>query len=273
MDFMFIILSISFLLTGLLSGLIAGLLGVGGGIIIIPITYFILRYLNYSNEVIMHISITSSLGIIVFTSISSLRSHIKLKNVDFDIIKKWIFGIILGSVAGAMLASKTNGEVLKIIFIILLLLISINMFLQKNLLTISNIYSKKISFNFFISLIIGFFSVLIGIGGGSFSVPLLSALKKPIHKAVGTSSVVGFFIAISGVVTYTMSSLDVEGLPPYSIGYANLLIVSLVSFTSVFSANIGAKLSSKTKNLTLKKIFAVFLFCTCISLIIENFIF
>ena len=89
MDFLFIILFIAFLLTGIFSGFVAGLLGVGGGIIIVPITYFVLNYLGYSNDVIMHVAVASSLGIIVFTSISSILSHIKLNNVDYYVIKKW----------------------------------------------------------------------------------------------------------------------------------------------------------------------------------------
>ena len=112
-----------------------------------------------------------------------------------------------------------------------------------------------------------------GIGGGSFTVPTLTSFSKPIHKAVGTSAVIGFFIAFPGVLTYGFAGNKIQGLPPHSFGYANLTIIFLVASTSIFTANLGAKLSSRTKTTTLKKIFAVFLFCTCISLIIEHFVF
>ncbi len=273
MDFLFIILLISFLLTGLLSGFIAGLLGVGGGIIIVPISYFVLSYLGYSSDITMHISIASSLGTITFTSMSSIYTHIKLNNVDFNVIKKWVLGIIFGSVFGSYLATMITGDYLILIFISLILLLSINMFFNKNSFVISVNIPKKNSINFLLSGLVGSLSALIGIGGGSFSVPLLSSFSKSIHKAVGTSAFIGFFIAMPGTITYAFLGKNTLGLPPYSIGYVNLIIVFLVSITSIFSANIGAKYSSKTKNLTLKKIFAVFLFCTCISLIIENFIF
>ena len=105
------ILIITFLLTGLFSGLLAGLLGVGGGIIIVPVSYFVLISLGYSSDVVMHVSIASSLAIILFTSVSSIRSHLKFNNVDKEVIKKWFPGIMLGSLLGSILASKINGEI------------------------------------------------------------------------------------------------------------------------------------------------------------------
>lgn len=273
MDFLFINLSLAFLLTGLVSGFIAGLLGVGGGIIIVPITYFILLNLGYSSDIIMHVAIASSLGTIVFTSISSMLSHIYLQNVELHIIKKWAPGIIVGSLLGAFIATLIDGKNLVFVFVFVLFLISVNMFFQNNILIYKKNFPKNNYLNFIISNLIGFFSALIGIGGGSFSVPTMSVFSIPIHKAIGTSAVIGFFIAIPSVFLFTILGNGVENLPPYSFGYANLMIISLVSITSIFTANLGAKFSSKTKKNTLKKIFAVFLLCTCISLIIENVFF
>ena len=273
MDFTFIILSIAFLLTGILTGFIAGLLGVGGGIVIVPVTYFVLLYLGYPSSLVMHIAIASSLGVIVFTSMSSVYSHYKLKNIDYSVIKKWTPGIITGSLMGSYLASKIEGELLFLIFVLLLFLVSINMFFQKKYFFMNDDLPKNNLINLFISSIIGFLSSLMGIGGGSFSVPTLNSFSKPIHKAVGTSAVLGFFIALPGVIIYSITGSRIDGLPPFSLGYANLMIVFLVSLTSVFTANIGAKFSYRTKTSSLKKIFAVFLICTCISLIIENIIY
>ena len=114
--------------------------------------------------------------------------------------------------------------------------------------------------------------VFIGIGGGSFSVPALSMFSKKIHEAVGTSAVFGFFIAFPGVIIFMITGSFNENIPNYSIGYLNYIIVLLVSSTSVFTANIGAKISSKINKITLKRIFATFLLFTCLSLIIEHFI-
>ena len=266
------ILIITFLLTGLLSGFLAGLLGVGGGIIIVPVSYYVLSKLGYSIEVVMHVSIASSLAVIVFTSISSIRSHLNLGNIEYRIIKKWFLGIMIGSLLGSFLASKIDGKILVLIFVTLAFLISINMFFQKKIKTIKNDIPKTFILNFFISSNIGFLSALIGIGGGSFSVPTLSIFSKKIHQAVGTSAVLGFFIAFPASISYIVLGLNAENLPPYSLGYVNLLIVFLVTSTSIFTANIGAIISSKINKDNLKKIFAIFLLFTCISLVIEHFL-
>ena len=262
----------TFLLTGLLSGFLAGLLGVGGGIIIVPVCYYVLIGLGNSIEIAMHVSIASSLAVIVLTSISSIRSHLILDNVESMVVKKWFSGIIAGSLLGSFLASKINGEVLVIIFVSLAFLISVNMFFQKQIKIFRNELPKSFFFNFFISGNIGLLSSLIGIGGGSFSVPTLSFFSKPINRAVGTSSVLGLIIALPATISYMFLGLNIENLPNYSIGYVNPLIVVFVASTSIFSANIGAKISSKINKDLLKKIFAIFLLCTCVSLVIEHFI-
>ncbi len=261
-----------FLSTGLISGFIAGLLGVGGGIIIVPITYFILINLGYSIDFVMHVAVASSLGVICFTSVSSIRAHLKLGNTNIQIVKKWMFGIIIGSIIGSLLASNISGEILVIIFICLALTISLNMGLQQQPILIGKDLPKSKSLNFLISFTIGFLSVLIGIGGGSFSVPTLSMFSKKIHECVGTSAVFGFLIAFPGVIMFMITGSFKENLPDYSIGYVNIIIVFLISITSIFTANIGAKIASKINKITLRKFFAIFLLFTCVSLIIEHFI-
>ena len=261
-----------FLLTGLASGFVAGLLGVGGGIIIVPVTYFILLQLGYGLEVVMHLAVASSLGVICFTSISSIRSHLKLKNTNLNIVKKWAFGIVLGSIFGSLSASFISGENLVIIFVILAFLISMNMFFQqKPIILNTDLPSSKIV-NIIISSLIGFFSSIIGIGGGSFSVPTLTMFSKKIHEAVGTSAVFGFLIAFPGAIIFAITGLGNEGLPLYSIGYVNILIVLIISITSVFTAGYGARVSTNIDKIVLRKIFAIFLLLTCASLIIEHFI-
>jgi len=266
------LLILIFLFTGLISGFLAGLLGVGGGIIIVPITYFVLHKLGYSIDIAMHVAVASSLGIICFTSLSSIRSHIKLGNTNLTIVKKWAPGIIFGSIVGSLFASTISGEILVIIFICLAFLIAINMgFRRKSIIILKDLPASS-SANLFISGIIGFLSVIIGIGGGSFSVPTLTMFSKKIHEAVGTSAVFGFFIAFPGVIVFMITGSFIKNLPDYSIGYLNIIIVFLVSITSIFTANLGAKISSKIEKNTLKGIFAIFLLFTCASLIIEHFI-
>ena len=144
-------LIIIFLITGIVSGFMAGLLGVGGGIIIVPISYFVLLYLNYSADYAMHIAIASSLGIICFTSISSIRTHIKLNNVNYGILRSWAPGIALGSLIGSYSASLISGEILVNIFIFLAFLIALNMALQKDPIIISKDLPKSKLINLIIS--------------------------------------------------------------------------------------------------------------------------
>ncbi len=261
-----------FLLTGLASGFVAGLLGVGGGIIIVPVTYFILLKLGYNSEVVMHVAVASSLGVICFTSISSIRSHIKLKNTNLNIVTKWGFGIILGSILGSFSASSISGENLVILFIVLAFLISINMLFQQKPILLNHDLPKSKLINLSISSLIGFFSSIIGIGGGSFSVPTLTMFSKKIHEAVGTSAVFGFLIAFPGTIIFIITGLKKPELPLYSLGYVNILIVLMISITSIFTAGYGAKVSTNIDKLLLRKIFAIFLLLTCASLIIEHFI-
>ena len=263
---------IIFLLTGLVSGFLAGLLGVGGGIIIVPVTYFVLLQLEYNQDIVMHVAIASSLGVICFTSISSIRSHLKLKNTNLNIVKKWGIGIVVGSILGSLSASSISGENLVIIFVILAFLISMNMLFQQKPLIIGSDIPQFYPFNLLISSLIGFFSSIIGIGGGSFSVPTLTMFSKKIHEAVGTSAVFGFLIAFPGAITFIYTGLNTNNLPSYSIGYVNLLIVFLTSITSIFTAGLGAKVSTNMDKVILRKVFAIFLLLTCASLIIEHFI-
>ena len=265
-------LIIIFLITGIISGFIAGLLGVGGGIIIVPISYFVLLYLDNSSEYAMHIAIASSLGVICFTSISSIRTHIKLKNVNFITLRNWVPGITFGSIAGSYSASIISGEVLVNIFICLAFLIALNMAFQRDPIIISANLPQSKLVNLIISSLIGFTSVLIGIGGGSFSVPTLTMFSKKIHEAVGTSATLGFFIAFPGAIILIVTGSSIDVLPPFSLGYLNVAIVLLVSSTSIFTAHIGAKVSVNINKVTLRRIFSIFLLFTCISLIIEHYI-
>lgn len=270
MEVEFLQFLILLLITGIFSGLIAGLLGVGGGLIVIPVVFYILDYYGFSMDIIMHVAIASSLGVISITSLSSIYAHYKLKNIEVNVVKKWFIGVVAGSVFGAILASSINGNVLVIIFGVIASTVAISMFLNINIVLAKDI-PQNFFLNNFISFLIGFFSVLIGIGGGSFSVPTLTAFGKNIHRAVGTSASIGFLIALPGFIIYVSTGWEVEGIPRYSLGYVNLPIVLAVACISVLTAPLGAKLSNKANKKTLKKIFAIFLLCICISLVIDQF--
>jgi len=270
MEIEFLFFLFALLITGTFSGLIAGLLGIGGGIVVIPVIFYILDFHNFSREITMHVAIASSIGVIFITSFSSTLAHYKLNNINFEIIKKWFFGIVLGSILGAIFASSIKTNILILFFVIISTLVALSMLFNRNFFISENI-SKNLFLNNIISFLIGFLSVLMGIGGGSFSVPTLSAFGKNIQIAVGTSACLGFFIALPGFFTYVISGIFVENLPRFSLGYVNLPIVITVACASVVTAPIGAKISIKVKKSLLRKFFAFFLLLICISLVIDQY--
>ena len=270
MELEFLYFLVSLLITGIFSGLIAGLLGVGGGLIVIPVVFYILNFYNFSKDIIMHVAIASSLGVIFITSLSSMYAHYKLKNIDANVVKKWFIGVVFGSIFGAIFASSIDGNILVVIFGAIASIVAISMLLNINI-VLANDIPRNFFLNNSISFLIGCFSVLIGIGGGSFSVPTLTAFGKEIHRAVGTSACIGFLIALPGFITYVSTGWMIEGLPKYSLGYVSLPIVLTVASVSVLTAPLGAKLSNRTNKNTLKKIFAIFLLLICTSLVIDQF--
>ena len=181
MELEFLYFLISLLITGIFSGLIAGLLGVGGGLIVIPVVFYILNFYNFSKDIIMHVAIASSLGVIFITSLSSMYAHYKLNNIDVNVVKKWLIGVVSGSIFGAIIASSINGNILVIIFGVIASIVAISMLLKINI-VIANDLPGNFFLNNSISFLIGCFSVLIGIGGGSFSVPTLTAFGKNIWR-------------------------------------------------------------------------------------------
>ena len=270
MELEFLYFLVSLLITGIFSGLIAGLLGVGGGLIVIPVVFYILNFYNFSKDIIMHVAIASSLGVIFITSLSSMYAHYKLNNIDANVVKKWFIGVVFGSIFGAIIASSIDGNILVVIFGAIASIVAISMLLNINI-VLANDIPRNFFLNNSISFLIGCFSVLIGIGGGSFSVPILTAFGKEIHRAVGTSACIGFLIALPGFITYASTGWMIEGLPKYSLGYVNLPIVLAVASISVLTAPLGAKLSNKANKKTLKKIFSIFLLLICVSLVIDQY--
>ena len=270
MELEFFYFLISLLIAGFFSGFLAGLLGIGGGLVVIPIIYYILNFYDFSQNISIHVAIASSLGVIFLTSISSIYAHYKLDNIKFHIVRKWSIGIILGSFIGAIFASSVSGNFLILVFCLIASFVAISMFLNFNV-VFSNDIPKNLLFNNVISFFIGYFSVLIGIGGGSFSVPILTIFGQNMRSAVGTSATIGFFIALPGLIAYFFMGLKVEELPNYSIGYICLPVVFAIASVSIFTAPIGAKISVKMNKKTLKKIFGFFLLLICISLVIDNY--
>lgn len=265
-----LIVILSLVGTGCFAGFLAGLLGVGGGIVIVPVLFFVFQMIGISPESAMSIAAATSLATMVFTSISSIRSHLKNGNVDVDLLKKLVPFVILGVIAGTVIATRINGLWLSGLFGCIAIMTSLNMLLRTNATpiakTLPGSFGKGI-----IATNIGFFSVMIGIGGGTLTVPTLTAFNYPVHKAVGTAAAVGLFIALPGAVGLFLIGQSPADSPPMTFGLVNLLAcICLIPLTVIF-APMGAKVSQKLDAKLLKRIFAITLIITGLRMLYQVF--
>ncbi len=244
--------------TGILAGIIAGLLGVGGGIIMVPAMALAFEFIGINKDIYHHVAVATSLAIIIFTGLSSAIAHNKRKAVMGDIIKLWAPFIIISSLLGGLSARYYSGDMLRIIFAIVALFIALNMALPIQQKLISKLHQSKLTHRL-IAFIVGYISALMGIGGGSLSVPSLAAFGHSMHKAVGTGAMIGVFIAIAATFGFIISGLGVEGRPEFSFGYVNIPALILIGLAATFTAPLGAALAHKINAKALKIIFALFL--------------
>ena len=250
---------VALMLTGVISGVLAGLLGVGGGIVNVPVLYFIFQSLGVSAASAMSIATATSLLIIIPTSISSIRSHHKRGNIDTGVIRFWWIFIVLGAALGAAFATRAGGVVAAIIFGTVAMGIALNMFFRANRSAMMKVFPHK-SLQAGIAAVIGFISVVMGIGGGTLGVPSLSAFNLPAHKAVGTAAVFGFIIAVPGALLLLLFGVKPADAPLGTFGLINFIGFALIVPLSVAMAPAGVWLGAKLNDSLLKKSFAVFLF-------------
>ena len=264
MDFNLISLILLTLFSGCIAGILAGLLGVGGGIVVVPLLYYVLNYLNYDQSIIMHVAVGSSLLIIVPTSIRSAIQHRNRDSFDQKVFRKWIAPLILGTIIGAVLASYATFEILTGIFASIATLVSIEMFLNRKTKKLK-ISPSKIIFQI-APIFIGLVSVMMGIGGGSLSVPIMNYTGIEMRKAVGTSAAFGTVIAIPGSIGFIIGGLGQPLLPPFSIGYVNLIAFGLIVPATLLTVPIGVNFAHHISQNKLRKLFALFLGVTAIKM-------
>ncbi|MDC0031468.1 sulfite exporter TauE/SafE family protein [Candidatus Pelagibacter sp.] len=251
------------------AGFMAGLLGVGGGIIMVPALYYAFTVLDFDILTRMHLSIGTSLAIIIPTSIISTKTHMEYDAVDFKMVKSFGIFILLGVIAGTFLAVNLKTPALVLFFSIFAFMVGLFfIFLRERLVEnpkkISN-FIKNIS-----GVIIGFISVPLGIGGGSLMVPFMRTFGYDIRKSIGTAAAVGFLIAFSGTITMVLGGKIINNVStPFSIGYINLLGFLVFVPVTMIMARLGAKAVYKINKNLLSKIFGTFLIIVSIRSFIE----
>ncbi|MGD9949163.1 MAG: sulfite exporter TauE/SafE family protein [Desulfobulbus sp.] len=249
---------VMYLAVGLIAGVLAGLLGVGGGVIIVPMLVFCFTKQGIAPDQMMHLALGTSLASIIFTSISSFMSHHRRGAVDWSIVKGIVPGILVGTFGGTFIASRLSTGFLKGFFCVFLYTIATQMLFNKKPEATRNL--PKTYGMFWVGSVIGVVSALVGIGGGSLSVPFMLWCNVAAHRAIGTSAAIGFPIAIAGAVGYIVNNLNGVGLPPYSLGFVYLPALAGIVFASVFTAPLGVKLAHSLPVDKLKRIFAFFLY-------------
>lgn len=243
---------------GAVAGILAGLLGIGGGLVIVPMLAFCFAGLGFPDEHIMHLALGSSLASIIFTSISSCLAHHRKGAVYWDIVLRITPGIIAGTMAGAYIASLLSTDLLKGFFGVFLMYVAVQFFLDRKPKPSRRV--PRLAGMSGAGVGIGIVSSLLGIGGGTLSVPFMTWCNISVHHAIGTSAAIGFPIAIAGAAGYILTGLDVAGLPEYSLGYVYLpALVGIVS-ASMLTAPLGANLAHWLPVPKLKRVFAVLLF-------------
>jgi len=238
-------------------GILAGLLGVGGGLVIVPILVFIFNYQKVPPEIIMHLALGTSMASIIFTSVSSFMAHHKRGAVQWNIVRRIVIGILAGTFLGSCFASVMSTNFLKIFFVVFLYFISIQLLFNKKPRAsreLPGLFGMFCTGN-----IVGFLSSLVGIGGGAISVPFMIWCNVVVHNAIGTSAAIGLPIAIAGTFGYIFNGWGVVGLPDYSIGYVYLPALFGIAVTSVITAPLGVKLAHSLPVGKLKRIFALLL--------------
>lgn len=257
--------------TGIFAGVLAGLLGVGGGIVIVPVLFFLFQSFGVSAESAMVIATATSLATIIPTSISSIRSHHKKGNVDFDLLKSWTGFILVGVLFGSWLVTRVDGTLLTMLFGIIATLSALNMLFRTGKSALFAKLPNKAGQSAMGSSI-GFFSSMVGIGGGTMSVPLLTLYNYPAHKAVGTAAAIGLVISLPGALTMLALGNTPADAPVGTLGLVNVVgFICIVPLTVLF-APVGVSLAAKLDAAKLKKVFAVVLLITGLRMLAQLFL-
>jgi len=242
---------------GAVAGILAGLLGIGGGIIIVPMLNYAFRLQQLPPEHIQIMAVATSMACIVITSISSLRAHHAKGGVRWDVWRGITPGILLGTFSGTWVAVLLPGKALQAVFVCFLCYVCSQMLLNIKPKPTRNLPGAPGLVG--VGAGIGVISSLVGIGGGTMSVPFLTWCNVAFHSCIGTSAAIGLPIAFAGALGYVINGWNVPGLPPYTLGFIYLPACCGVVVASSLCAGFGAKLAHKLPTDKLKRIFACFL--------------
>lgn len=251
------VLILSLVAVGLFAGLVAGMFGIGGGAVIVPVLFFLLDGMGYS-ETAMHVAVSTSLATIVLTSVRSVLAHHKHGAVDWAIIRGWVPWIMTGAAVGIFLSGMMSKQLLLGLFGSLLFLLAAQIALGRPSWKLAEAMPAGAA-RAGLGTSVGILSAIMGIGGGTFGVSLMTLCNTPIHRAVATAAGWGVAIGLPGAIAAMIVGWGREGLPPFSVGFVNLPAFALISVFTVLMAPVGAALAHKLNADRLRKLFGALL--------------
>jgi len=254
-------LALGLVIAGVVGGLVAGMLGVGGGIVVVPILYHVLALLGVDESIRMHVAVGTSLATIIPTSFSSVTAHNKKGAVDWDLLRRWAAPMVVGVLIGSALAGLASGRVLSLVFVCVAVPVALHLAFGGEERRIASQLPGGAG-GLALPAFIGGVSTMMGIGGGTVGVPAMTLCGVPIHRAVGTASAFGVIISIPGTLGAVVAGWHVHALPPYSLGYVNLLGFLLIAPASYLMAPVGAHFAHEMDRKRLRIIFAAFIALT-----------
>ncbi len=259
------VLIASLLGAGVAAGLAAGLFGIGGGAVIVPVLYFLLTALGYEDTA-MHVAVATSLATIILTSIRSVMAHNKRGAVDWGVIKAWAPWIMAGAVIGQLIAGFVSKDGLTFVFGALLLILALQLYFGRPNWKLADDMPTGAP-RAGLGGVLGMLSAIMGIGGGTFGVSLMTICGRPIHQAVATAAGFGVAIGFPGAIVAIANGIGKDGLPPFSLGHVNVPAFFLISACTVTMAPVGAALAHKLDAGLLRKLFGLLLVLVSIRMI------
>ncbi len=254
------------LMIGAFAGVIAGLLGVGGGIILVPAFYFAFEHLGYGSPWLMQICLATSLATIVVTSVRSVLAHHRRGAVDWQVLRTWGPGIALGALAGVVVVGRLQNAALMAIFGVLGVIVGLYLAFGRQDWRLGRRMPEG-PVAWVMSAVVGLLSVMMGIGGGSFGVPIMTLFGMPIHRAVATAAGFGTLIAVPSVALFLIGQIPPEARPPFTVGRVNLVAFAVVVAMTMITAPIGVRIAHSMNPRPLRRVFAAFIMLLALNML------
>ena len=256
--------------SAVLVGFLAGLFGIGGGLITVPVLYYIFGSAGLNQAFVMHLAVGTSFAIIIPTSITSTMTHMKFKGVDFSIVKTFGTFVIIGVILGTIFAASLKTASLILFFSIITMFIAFYFLIEREKI---NPVPRKINliYRIIYGFLSGFLSAPMGIGGGIINTPILKMFGYPINVAIGSSAAVGFLISLIGAIGFATSGSYLNINAPLSLGFVNIPAFLIFVPITTLMARIGAKTVHKVNKKLIGKLFGIFLLFISCRLFFEYF--